>query len=161
MNVTASDEISPKFSITTNRDTDKVVVYVENDTTVFSIHSPSGISNAVIERTNEKWPHRIALNLHLKGLENFRVTNGKVTLESAVSSHDEKMRVRLWKDKREDVPLDSKSPYWMEIRMVGPDGKPAKAIPLKDGYFEMKLPKLIFEENPKSITINWIDSYRG
>jgi hypothetical protein len=45
------------------------------------------------------------LRLHLKGLENFKVTNGKVTLEAAVSSQDGK--VRLWKDGKEDSPLDS------------------------------------------------------
>ena len=69
--------------------------------------------------------------------------------------------VRLWKDGKEDAPLDAKSPYWMEIRIVGGDGKPAKEIPLKDGYFEMPLPKAFFEGNPKSITVNWIDFYRN
>lgn len=49
----------------------------------------------------------------------------------------------------------------MNIRMVGNDGKPAKTIPLKDGYFEMQLPKAFIEENPKSITVNWIDFYRN
>ena len=82
----------------------------------------------------------------------------KITLEAAVSSQDGK--VRLWKDGKEDSPLDSKHPYWMEIRMVGKDGKPVKTIPLKDGYFEMQLPKALFEDNPKSITLNWIDFYR-
>ena len=78
-----------------------------------------------------------------------------------MSSHDGKQRVRLWKDGKEDSPLDSNSPLWMEIRMVGGDGKPAKEIPLKDGYFEMQLPKAFFEGNPKSITVNWIDFYRN
>ena len=48
----------------------------------------------------------------------------------------------------------------MAIRMVGSDGKPAKDIPLKDGYFEMQLSKAFFEDNPKSITLHWIDFYR-
>ena len=67
----------------------------------------------------------------------------------------------MWKDGKEDVPLDAKSPFWMEIRMVDGDGKPTKVIPLKDGYFEMQLPEALFEGNPKSITINWIDFYRN
>ena len=61
---------------------------------------------------------------------------------------------------QEDSPLDAHSPYWMEILMFGGDGKPAKTIPLKDGYFEMQLPKAFFEDNPKSITVNWIDFSR-
>jgi len=45
--------------------------------------------------------------------------------------------------------------------MVGSDNKPAKAIPLKDGDFEMQLPKALFGGNPKAITLNWIDFYRN
>ena len=150
----------PPFRITTKRDTDKVEVKLEKDKTVLSLHSPIGISHAVIERTGEKWPNTVMLRLHLKGLESLRVTDGKVTLDAAVSSHDDKRRVRLWKDGNEDSPLDANSTYWMEILMFGGDGQPAKTIPLKDGYFEMQLPKAFFEDNPKSITVNWIDFYR-
>lgn len=148
----------PPFKITTKRDNDKVEAKVERGKTVFSVHSPFGISQAVIERTDGNWPDIVMLRLHLKGLENISVSNGKVTMEGAVSSQDGK--VRLWKDGKEDSPLDAKSPYWMEIRIVGHDGKRATTIPLKDGYFEIQLPKAFFEQNPKSITANWIDFYR-
>ena len=157
--VTADDDKQPPFKITTKRDNDRVKVKSEKGKTTFSIHSPFGISQAVIERTGEKWPDAVVLRLHLKGLESFRASNGKVTLDAAVSSQDGK--VQLWKDGKEDAVLDAKSPYWMEIRMIGGDGKPAKAIPLKDGYFEMALPKAFFEDNPKSITVDWIDFYRN
>jgi hypothetical protein len=159
MTATAGDDKSPKFKITTKRDNDKVEVRADKDKTVFIVKSPFGISQAIIERTDEKWTDAVVLRLHLKGLENFRVTNGKVKLETSVSSQDGK--VRVWKDGMEDAPLDAKSPYWMEIRMIGSDGKPAKAIPLKDGYFEMALPEALIERNPRSITVNWIDFYRN
>ena len=146
----------PQFKITTKRDNDKVEVNVEKDKTVVSVHSPFGISQAGIERTNEKWPDIVMLRLHLKGLETFKVTNGTVTLESAGSGQGE----RQWKDGKEDSLLDVKSSFWMEMRMVGNDGKLATIIPLKDGYFEIKLPNALFEGNPKSITVNWIDFYR-
>ena len=147
-----------QFKITTKRDNDKVEVQVESGKTVFSVHSPFGISQTVIERTDENWSDIVMLRLHLKGLENFKISNGIITLEAAVSSQDGKLR--LWKDGKEDEPLDAKSPHWMEIRMVGNDGKPTTTIPLKDGYFEIQLPKALFEDNPKSITVNWIDFYR-
>jgi hypothetical protein len=102
----------------------------------------------------------VVLRLHLKGLSSFRAANGKVTLDAAVSTHEGKPRVRLWKDGKEDSPLGAKSPYRMDIRLVGSGGKPAKEIPLKEGYFEVVLPKAFFEGNPKSITLNWIDFYR-
>jgi hypothetical protein len=36
----------------------------------------------------------------------------------------------------------------------------ATELPLKDGYFEVTLPRAFFEGNPKSITLNWVDFYR-
>jgi hypothetical protein len=157
MSAAAADD-TPPFKITTKRENDRVEVKTEKEKALFSVHSPFGISNAVIERKGEKWPDAVVLRLHLKGLENFRVTNGKATLDAAVSSQNGK--ARLWKDGKEDAPLDAKNPYWMEIRMIGGDGKPAKVIPLKDGYFEMQLPKAVFEANPQAITVGWIDFYR-
>ena len=155
---TAASDDTPPFKITTKRDNDTVEVRADKEKTVFIVKSPFGISNASIEPTGEKWPDAVVLRLHLKGLENFRVTNDKVKLEASVSSQGGK--VRLWKDGKEEAPLDAKSPYWMDVRMVGGDGKPAKAIPLKDGYFEMQLPKAFFEGNLKSFTVAWIDFYR-
>jgi hypothetical protein len=147
------------FKITTKRDSDQVDLNVERDRATFSIHSPFGISNAIFERTGEKWPKVVTLRFHLQGLENFKVANDEVALEAAVSSQDGKLR--LWKDGKEDAPLDVESPYWIEIRMVGSDGKPSKAIPLKNGYFELQLPKKFFEGNPKSFKMEWIDFYRN
>jgi hypothetical protein len=148
----------PPFRITTKRDDDKVTVEVENGKAIFSVQSPFGIGKAIIERNGNNWPNTVMLRLHLKGLEKFKFTNGKTTLEASVSSQDGE--VRLWKDGKEDSPLDSKHRYWMEIRIVGKDGTPMKAIPLKNGCFEMQLLKALFEDNPKSITLKWIDFYR-
>jgi len=156
----AGDGIPP-FKITTKRDDDRVAVKFEKDKVIFTVHSPFGISHAVIERAGEKWPASVVLRLHLKGLENFTITNGKVKLEGSASLQDGKPVVRLWKDGKEDAPLDAKSPYWIEVSILGGDGKQAKEIPLKGGYFEMVLPKAIFEGNPKSITLSWIDFYRN
>lgn len=155
--VLAEDEDAlPQFKITTKRDTDAVEVTLEKSAAVFSIHSPFGISQAVIERTQDAWPDAVTLRLHLQGLERFQVTNGKTTLEAAVALSE----VRLWKDGQEDAPLTADSPYWTKFRLIGRDDKPATAIPLKNGYIEVTLPKAFFKDNPKSITVNWIDFYR-
>jgi hypothetical protein len=150
-----------KFKITTKRKDDAVEVKTGKDKTVFIIKSPFGISKAVIEREGKKWPDAVVLRLHLKGLENFRASNGKVTIHAAAGIQEGKEKVRIWRDGKEDAPLDQKSPFWTDIRIVGSDSKPAKEIPLKDGYFEIGLPKAFFEDNPKSITLNWIDFYRN
>jgi hypothetical protein len=150
---------TPPFKITPKRDDDRVEVKTDKDKTICSIHSPFGISNAVIERSGDKWPDAVVLRLQLKGLESFKASNGKIQLEAAISSQEG--TVRLWKDGREDLPLDSTSPYWMRVRMIVGDGKLAKAIPRKDDYFELPLPRAFFEGNPKSITVSWIDFYRN
>ena len=150
-----------KFKITTKRADDAVEVQSDKDKTVFDVTSPFGIGQAVIEREGEKWPDAVVLRLHLKGLSSFRASNGKVRVDAAVSIEAGKQQVRMWKDGKEDAPLDEKCPLWTDIRMVGDDGKPAKEIPLKDGYFEVTLPQAFFEGNPNSITLNWIDFYRN
>jgi hypothetical protein len=148
-----------KFKVTTKRTDDAVAVRVEKDRAVFSVTSPFGISRAVIERRQDRWP-AVVLRLHLKGLERFRVSDGKVVLEAAVSSQDGKPKARVWKDGKEDAPLDPTSAFWVDVRVVGGDGKPAGELPLKGGYFEITLPKAMLEGDPKSITIDWIDFYR-
>ena len=150
---------TPPFKITTQRETDRVEVKTEKDQALFAVHSPFGISRAVIERRGEAWPASIVLRLHLQGMENFQITHDKLKLAASVSSQNG--QVRLWQDGHEDSPLDAKSPYWMDIRLIGKDGKPSRTIPLKDGYIEVPLPKAFFEGNPKSITLNWIDFYRN
>jgi hypothetical protein len=150
-----------RFKITTKRKEDAVDVWANKEKTLFIIKSPFGISHAVIERKLEKWPDAVVLRLHLKGLESFRASNGTVTLHAAVGIQEGKEMVRTWKDGKEGVPLDEKSPFGMKIRMVGSDGKRAKELPLKDGYFEVALPRAFFEANPRSITLNWIDFYRN
>jgi hypothetical protein len=140
----ATAEEDAKFKITTKKTDDSVTIQTEKEKTIFVVKSPSGISQATIERTEEKWPEVIVLRLHLKGLENFKVSNGKVTLHAAVSMG----KVRQWKDGKEKEPLQGEDPFWMPFRAP-------------EGQFELLLPKAFLADNPKSITINWIDFYRG
>jgi hypothetical protein len=53
--------------------------------------------------------------------------------------------------------LDTKSPYYTPVRMVGGNGK----IPLSGGYFEVPLPERLFTRNPQEIKLKWIDFYRS
>jgi hypothetical protein len=153
-------EQAGRFKITTKRADDTVEVRSEKGRTVFAVKSPFGISQAVIERKDEKWPGAVVLRLYLKGLVSFRASNGKVTLNAGGSIQGGKPQVRLWKDRNVDDRLDENSPFWMDIRILSSGGKPAARIPLKHGYFELALPRVLFEGNPKSITLSWIDFYR-
>ncbi len=143
----------------TKRADDRVQVKVEKEIATFSVHSPTGISQATIHRTGGKWPKAVILRLHLKGLEKFHAAAGKIELHASVSTQT--AQPRSWSGDKENAPLDSKSPYWIDVRLIGGDGKPAKKIPLEGGYFELRLPPALFDENPKAVTLNWIDFYRN
>jgi hypothetical protein len=151
----------PRFKITTKRKDDSVEVKAEKEKAVFAVKSPFGIGRAVIERREDTWPKDVVLRLHLKGLSSFRASNGKVTVDAAVSIQEGKKQVRLWQDGKADSPLDQKGPFWVDVRLVGGDGKPARELPLKGGYFEVALPRALFEGNPQSVTLTWIDFYRN
>jgi len=156
-----ADDDEAKFKVTTKRKDDVVEVRANKDKSLFIIKSPFGISQAVIERREDTWPKAMVLRLHLKELSNFRASTGKVRVDAAVGIQEAKVKVRLWKDGNEDAPLDEKNPLWTNIRIISGNGKPAKELPLKDGYFEVSLPRAFFKANPKSITLNWIDFYRN
>jgi hypothetical protein len=148
---------SPQLKIETKKDDDSAQVKTEKDRTIVEIRSGSGISSGVIERQGDKWPEKMAVRLYLKGMESFRASNGKLALDAAVSNN---LQVRQWKDGKEGDKLDAKSPLWIDIRPTDAEGKPAKQLPLKDGYFEITLPRAFLEANPKSITLNWVDFFR-
>src|SRR5262245_41481322 len=130
--IALADDGEAKFKVTTKRKDDTVEVRAIKEKALFIIKSPFGISQAVIERVGEKWPETVVRRLHLKGLENFRVSNGKVAINAAAGIQEGKTRVRIWKDGKEDAPLDQKSPFWTDIRSIGRDGKAAKELPIKD-----------------------------
>ena len=155
--LTCADD-TPPFKIVTKRIDDQVDVKSEKDKVVFDVRSPFGISSATIERTTEQWPEKVLIKLRLKGLENFKVSTDKLKLEASVSSQNGD--ARIWKGGKEDTPLNSKNPYWMQIQIMDIDGKPTKALPSRDGYFELQLPKRLFEGNPRAFMLEWIDFYR-
>jgi hypothetical protein len=148
-----------KFEVTTKRSDDRVEIKQVESQTIFIVHSPFGISNASITRSADKWPTNLTVHLRLRGLESFKLQTEDQTINLSVSSSS--FEVRQWLNENEDRPLDSKSAYWLEIRPLDHDGKPTKSIPLKEGYFEIKLPKKILESNPRSLKLEWIDFYRN
>jgi hypothetical protein len=154
-------EPSAPLTIKTKRETDQVEIQVQETRVVISIVSPTGISHASIKRTGDQWPESLQLRLHLTGLERFQVSNGKRKLSAAVSQVQGKIQIRNWCDDKEEQTLNDRSPFWLNVRMIGREGKPAAELPLKNGYFEMRLPTEFLAENPESIQIDWIDFYRS
>jgi hypothetical protein len=102
----------------------------------------------------------VVVRLHLRGLEHLQISTGKRTLHAVVGIRDKQLEVRLWKDQDEDHPLSRTDPFWVNIRIRNKDGSPAQQLPLQDGYFEMELPGALLADNPRTLTLHWIDFYR-
>lgn len=150
-------EPEPAFKVTTPKDTDEVKISADKERTYFDVTSKTGIGGAKIQRTGKEWPQQLRLRLDLAGLENFHISNGKLGLSAAILSHGEDRTASLRGSDGKAVAPGGR--LWTEVRMIGRDGKPTKTIPL-DGRFEMDLPKGLFEGNPESIELSWIDFYR-
>ena len=125
--------------------------------TIIDIRCPFGIDSATIQRMAVDWPAKILVRLHLRGLESLQVTRENLTIQWSVqSTGDHATHVSLREDRKETA-LSQQSPYFEPLRMVGGEGK----IPLQEGYFEVRLPRKLLENNPEQIRLRWIDFYRN
>lgn len=153
----AGDSGEPTLQATVGRPDTRVRFVSENNKTVIDISSGSGIGKATIKRQSDQWPKSVLVRLHLRGLESFKIGASNITVEWSVASNASTgSRVTLWESVQE-TPLGKESPYYTQARIVGRNRK----IPLQDGYFEIPLPVKMFERNPPTITLSWIDFYRN
>lgn len=138
------------FKVTLKRDDDAAKVRVEDQGVVLDVTSPTGISTATVERTGEAWPEKMTLRLHLTGLESFSATCGKNSIRGFVGVRGQSIQLTVdGKDQADDLGLKAVQ-----------DGKTTTALPLKEGYFEMRLPKGFFAGTPKSFELAWVDWLR-
>ncbi len=156
----ASDEPPARFTVTTRKADDTVAVGGDRERTTFDVRSPSGISRAVVERTGDAWPKVVVVRLHLKGLEQLKVSAGTVTVGAAAGVRDGKGEVRQWTAGKDETPLAPDDPRRLAIRVLGKDGKTAAGVPLDGGHFEVTLPATFLRDNPKSLTVEWVDFFR-
>lgn len=147
----------PHLKITTNRENDLVEVKVDQDDACVTIRSPVGISGAAIQRVDTIWPAKMTLRLYLRGLESLKVGNGTATISASVASHADSPIIRVWLDDQEDQPLLKTDHFFMTIRK---QQLPADSNEPAVGCFEVELPAALFEANPATIQVDWIDFYR-
>lgn len=146
----------PTLEAEVGREDSGVRFLVKDGKTIIDITSNFGIDKATIRRKSEEWPKSNLVRLHLGGLESFKVGGKGFAIEwSVASTGDHEARSSLVSGKRV-AEIKKDSPFYSEIRIVGGE----KKIPLKDGYFEVPLPAKLFEGNPETISLEWIDFYR-
>ena len=100
---------------------------------------------------------QIVLQLHLKGLEEFRLISDQVTIAASVSSNGglKTQSQRKFLGDSEQIML-SFDPLWLNIQIISD----SKQIPLEAGYFEVIFPKEFVQDAGGSFEMQWIDFYR-
>ena len=148
----------PAFIVITKNPEDQVDIQYENGMALIDIQSPSGIGSAAFELESGSMPENMTLQLHLKGLEEFRLTSAQNQISASVSSGDASDENQVSLTSGTESPLLPGNPLWMEIEIVSDQTE--KKIPLKDGYFEVTIPQQFIQNAGKTFEIEWIDFYR-
>jgi len=148
----------PIFTVTTKNKDDRVSFQNLNAQTFIDVYSPSGIGSAALGLESGTLPEEIVLRLHLRGLEELRLTSAQTSITASVSNSDpSEIRQRVLAASS-DTPLTPGHPLWMEIEIVPEQAE--KKIPLEEGYFEVTLPQEFIQKAGSSFEIEWIDFYR-
>jgi hypothetical protein len=148
----------PVFQITTKNKDDQVSIQYQNGIAIIDVHSPTGIGSATFELESGPMPAEVILRLHLKGLEEFRLTSAQSNIAASVASSDASNISQRIIAPGSESPLLPSDPLWMEIEIVSNQAE--KTIPLEEGYFEITVPKEFIQNAGNSFEIEWIDFYR-
>ena len=154
------EQPSKDWKIDCPKEGDHLKIIPQKEGVLLEISSERGIGQASIERIGGPWPKPLILRLRLRGLESLRVEAGQWGFEASVMSYPPyKTRLRVH-GPDPMPPVDRKSPYWVEVRMLDADGKPTSKPPPEGGCFEVVIPPAFLEKSPKKLQIHWIDFYR-
>lgn len=148
----------PEFAITTKNNDDQVNVRHENGVAFIDIESTTGIGSAAFQLKSGSMPQEIVIRLHLKGLEDFRLTSTGESIGASISSGDEPTIQQRLISPGSETPILPGHPLWMNMDIVSEQSEPR--IPLEEGYFEVALPKEFLAQAGTSFEMQWIDFYR-
>lgn len=110
----------------------------------FDITSERGIGKIEFERRGAA-PATLTFRLHLKGLEEFKLTWG-----------DRAVTVNYPSSGGQLATPDPADPLAMPVAIEAAD----PTIPLADGYFVLTAPPAFIQDAPERFTVQWIDFYR-
>ena len=148
----------PFFHVTLSNLDDQIDTVTQNGQTIIDIHSPTGIGSASFELESGSMPEQIVLRLHLRGLEELRLTSGQTSMAASVSnSNPAEVQQRILAASS-DTPLLPNDPLWMRIEIISPQTE--IKIPLEEGYFEVTVPQEFLRKAGKSFEIQWTDFFR-
>ena len=157
--VNAQTQGEPVFSITQKNQEDQIDIQYKSGTVIININSPFGIGSAKFELESGVMPEQIVLQLHLKGLEEFRLASNQVTIAASVSSSEafnvHTQRIISSGSEYSILPIH---PLWMEIDIIS--DQTIEKTPLEEGYFEITFPREFIQKAGNSFDVQWVDFYR-
>ena len=138
---------------------DRIDVSVKDRTAYLDVHSGSGIGSAQIKLVSGGPLEQIFLRLHLKGLEELRITDEPMAMILRVSSGENPVVMQSVIDESgEELQIAPGQPNWIDFQIVA--NQPSPRIPLEQGYFELLLPAEMLNSGDQSVSIHWIDFFR-
>jgi hypothetical protein len=149
------------LSVSVDNDRDVSIDVVSRDEAVLlSIRDASGIGSALLSPAHGKWPASIVFHIYTQGLESFSVSNSKLTSYTSVSTHYPPMILCEVRNagNHERLSASDGRPYCMPTVIQA--GGAGNSLPLRDGYFEVRLPHYMIKDNPSELVIRWVDFFR-
>lgn len=149
----------PAFIVITKNPDDRVDIEYQSGIAQIDIQSPTGIGSAAFELASGPMPEGMTLRLHLKGLEQIRLTSAQDQIAASVSSSEAApAENQTLLSSGAETPLLPGHPLWMPIAIVANQAE--KKIPLEEGYFEITVPQEFIRNAGTTFEIEWIDFYR-
>ena len=153
----AQSKREPVFSVESQNGDDQITFQSRANTTIIEIDSPSGIGSATFNLESGDMPEQIVVQIHVKGLEEFRLISEQDSVSASVSSGAGLQAQRQRKSSgNSEQAIRAGDAFWLNIKIVSG----SQQIPLEDGYFEINLPVEFIEQSGSSFEIHWIDFYR-
>ena len=102
-------------------------------------------------------PEQIVVQIHVKGLEEFRLISKQNIVSASVSSGDGLQAQSQRKSSgTSEQAIRASDAFWLNIKIVSD----SQQIPLENGYFEINIPVEFIKQSGSSFEIHWIDFYR-
>lgn len=154
----ASTSQPSRLKVAAEGDGNSVTVSDDGEAVIVEVRSRGGIGRATAKFGSGALPQKIILRLHVKGLEEFRLSYGQTALIVRVSSSNPSITQSLVLPNGDEQPIPSTSPSRLAVRIVSDQAKPR--IPLDHGHFEITFPKHYLREGSRDFSVQWIDFFR-
>lgn len=150
------------------REGTKVTFAGDSEQAAVDIRCERGIDTCTLVRKGEHWPKQLALRIHLRGLESFKVIADDTIINWAVESRGEFASHSTLTSGKRETQLEPGDPYHTIARPVrSPDPVSVTKEPGRKGLqvmiprcFEVPIPARLLENNPEKLQLQWIDFYR-